>query len=255
MNFVSGMPILLGFALTTGGAQAAFCNWTMMGGPSLLAEIAAAFPTAGCIYYWSLWEPQTRQYQMRALLVLANSLVELGRLQIQYPNASIFSERWFLFLCTTAGFLVAVVPNTLDQRVLRWYFRITACFACLLFMIYWIWFPIASRDHLQPTSGSLATSTAGLLGFCSRLGSSTATTHPPIWQKRPTRQVRSLQKACGQAHWPPGYYPYQRSSSSYLHTQFRRHRQRNLCQQLRRIVPPSPWPERGDDCTHPLLAG
>lgn len=153
---------------------------------------------------------------MRALLVLANSLVELGRLQIQYLNASIFSERWFLFLCTTAGFLVAVVPNTLDQRVLRWYFRITACFACVLFMIYWIWFPIASRDHLQPTSGSLATSTAGLLGFCSGLGSSTATTHPSIWQKRPTRQVRSLQKACGQAHCPRGYYPYQRSSSSYF---------------------------------------
>jgi amino acid transporter len=51
MNFVSGMPILLGFALATGGAQATFSNWTMMGGPSL-AEIAAAFPTAGGIYYW-----------------------------------------------------------------------------------------------------------------------------------------------------------------------------------------------------------
>lgn len=53
MNFVSGMPILLGFALATGGAQAAFSNWTMMGGPSLLAEIAAAFPMAGGIYYWN----------------------------------------------------------------------------------------------------------------------------------------------------------------------------------------------------------
>jgi hypothetical protein len=53
MNFVSGMPILLGFALATGGAQAAFSNWTMMGWPSLLAEIAAAFPTAGGICYWS----------------------------------------------------------------------------------------------------------------------------------------------------------------------------------------------------------
>ena len=58
MNFVSGMPILLGFSLATGGLQAAFSNWTMVRGLSLvisfaLAEIAAAFPTAEGIYYWS----------------------------------------------------------------------------------------------------------------------------------------------------------------------------------------------------------
>src|SRR4051812_14180377 len=58
MDFVSGMPILLGFALATGGPEAAFSNWTMVGGLSFivsfaLAEIAAAFPTAGGIYYWS----------------------------------------------------------------------------------------------------------------------------------------------------------------------------------------------------------
>jgi hypothetical protein len=52
MNFVSGMPVLLGFALATGGPQAAFSNWTMMGGFSLvisfaLTKIAAAFLTAG----------------------------------------------------------------------------------------------------------------------------------------------------------------------------------------------------------------
>src|SRR5271154_2302831 len=58
MNFVSGMPILLGFALATGEPQAALSNWTMEGGHSLvvsfaLAEIATVFPTAGGIYYWS----------------------------------------------------------------------------------------------------------------------------------------------------------------------------------------------------------
>ena len=57
MNFVSGMPILLGFALAT-GPQVTFSNWTMVGKLSLivsfaLAEIAATFPTAGGIYYWS----------------------------------------------------------------------------------------------------------------------------------------------------------------------------------------------------------
>lgn len=32
MNFVSGMPVLFGFAMTTGGPKAAFANWTMIGG-------------------------------------------------------------------------------------------------------------------------------------------------------------------------------------------------------------------------------
>lgn len=44
--------------LDTGGPTAAFANWTMVGGLSSIvslsmAEIAAALPTAGGIYYWS----------------------------------------------------------------------------------------------------------------------------------------------------------------------------------------------------------
>lgn len=32
MNFVSGMPVMFGFAMYTGGPKAAFANWTMVGG-------------------------------------------------------------------------------------------------------------------------------------------------------------------------------------------------------------------------------
>ena len=58
MNFVSGIPALFGFVMYTGGPEAAFANWTMIGGLSrcvslVIAEIAAALPTAGGIYYWS----------------------------------------------------------------------------------------------------------------------------------------------------------------------------------------------------------
>lgn len=58
MNFVSGMPILFGFVMTTGGPQAAFTSWTMVSTISCvlalaLAEIAAALPTAGGIYFWT----------------------------------------------------------------------------------------------------------------------------------------------------------------------------------------------------------
>ena len=58
MNFISGIPVLFGWVMYTGGPEAAFANWTMVGGLScivslVLAEIAAALPTAGGIYYWS----------------------------------------------------------------------------------------------------------------------------------------------------------------------------------------------------------
>jgi len=57
MNFVSGMPVLFGFAMYTGGPQAALANWAGVGGMAVvvsltMAEIAAALPTAGGIYYW-----------------------------------------------------------------------------------------------------------------------------------------------------------------------------------------------------------
>lgn len=58
MNTASGIPVLFGFAMIAGGPTAAFSNWTMVGGFATIvsltmAEIAAALPTAGGIYYWA----------------------------------------------------------------------------------------------------------------------------------------------------------------------------------------------------------
>lgn len=58
MNFISGIPGLFGWIMYTGGPQSAITNWTMVGGLSLivslsLAEIAAALPTTGGIYFWA----------------------------------------------------------------------------------------------------------------------------------------------------------------------------------------------------------
>src|ERR1700761_4131469 len=52
MNFVSGIPVLFGFVMYTGGPKAAFANWTMVGGLScivslVMAELAASLPTTG----------------------------------------------------------------------------------------------------------------------------------------------------------------------------------------------------------------
>jgi amino acid permease len=53
-NFVSGMPVLFGRIMITGGPQAAFTLWTIVGIVSRalsfsLAEITATFPTPGDI--------------------------------------------------------------------------------------------------------------------------------------------------------------------------------------------------------------
>lgn len=58
MNFVSGIPVLFGWVMYTGGPKAAFANWTMVGGFScivslVMAELGAALPTTGGIYFWS----------------------------------------------------------------------------------------------------------------------------------------------------------------------------------------------------------
>jgi amino acid transporter len=77
MNFISGIPVLFGWIMYSGGEypgrtvcdivltlnhhvgpQSAFSNWTMVGGLSTIvslsmAEIAAAMPVAGGIYFWS----------------------------------------------------------------------------------------------------------------------------------------------------------------------------------------------------------
>ncbi|KAK4950456.1 hypothetical protein LTR10_011438 [Elasticomyces elasticus] len=52
MNFISGIPVLFGWVMYTGGPTPAFANWTMIGGLSTIvslsmAEIAAAMPVAG----------------------------------------------------------------------------------------------------------------------------------------------------------------------------------------------------------------
>ena len=105
MNFVSGIPVLFGWVMYTGGPTAAFANWTMVGGLSFvvslsMAEIAAALPTAGGIYYWAyrLGGPEWGQvypYICKAHLSnatqtfsrLDDRLVELGRMGALSPIA------------------------------------------------------------------------------------------------------------------------------------------------------------------------
>lgn len=124
MNFVSGIPVLFGFAMVTGGPtgisrsistmivkallihEAAFANWTMVGGFSFIvslsmAELAASLPTAGGIYYWSYvlggseWGEGTALSEItypdpncslfRTFSIMDDRVVELGRLGYSHP--------------------------------------------------------------------------------------------------------------------------------------------------------------------------
>jgi hypothetical protein len=230
MSFASGIPILLGFALAIGGPQAAFSNWTMVGGLSLvsfaIAEIAVAFPTARGIYYWSYRLGRTK---FGPFLVLANSLVELSRLDRCRAR---MSARSYQFLHRGLAEPVLECKHSLQEVApVCMHDRRIASRCCTQY-------PYSAQSHrllllvscsrstasgflphqepiFSPYQASLATftmvsimaplgkplmHTAGLLRFYLGPGISTAPTHPSVWQKRPTRQVKSLQKACGQAH-------------------------------------------------------
>ncbi|KAH8674340.1 amino acid or gaba permease [Xylariales sp. PMI_506] len=144
MNFVSGIPMLLGFVMYTGGPTAAFANWTMVGGLSLtvslsMAEIAAALPTAGGIYYWSFrlggskWGPflawMCGWWNWAGWVTVVPGVQQgatnflLSALEIAYPEAEILSKGWFSWLLTSIGMIFVIMPNIISQKVLQWYFR------------------------------------------------------------------------------------------------------------------------------------
>ncbi|KAF7549496.1 hypothetical protein G7046_g8330 [Stylonectria norvegica] len=140
MNFVSGIPMMFAFVMSTGGPQAAFANWTMVGGFSFIvslamAEIASALPVAGGIYYWSFylggenWGPfliwMTAWWNWAGWITVPCGVQQgatnflLSALEIQYPDAEILTKGWFAWMLTSAGILIAMLPNVISPRVLE----------------------------------------------------------------------------------------------------------------------------------------
>ncbi|MCJ1299427.1 hypothetical protein MMC08_002219 [Hypocenomyce scalaris] len=175
MNFISGIPVLFSFVMYTGGPEAAFANWTMVGGFSfcvslVMAEIAAALPTAGGIYYWSFrlggenWGPflswMTAWWNWAGWVTVVPGTQQgatnylLSALEIAYPNASVLDKGWFSWLLTSIGLLVAMAPNVISQRILQMYFRFAIFWFFSLMLLYFTWFPIKKASgHFQPASG------------------------------------------------------------------------------------------------------
>lgn len=85
MNYASGIPVLFGFVMYTGGPTAAFANWTMVGGISTIlslsmAEIAASLPTAGGIYYWAYRLGGKKWgYALKSPLMMRSKIAEANR--------------------------------------------------------------------------------------------------------------------------------------------------------------------------------
>lgn len=175
MNFVSGIPVLFGFIMYTGGPQVAFANWTMIGGLACIvslsmAEIAAALPTAGGIYFWAYrlggddygpflsW--MTAWWNWMGWVFIVPGVQQgstnflLSALELQYPDATILSKGWFSWILTSAGIMLAMIPNIVSERVLKLYFRFAIFIFFSIFSLYWVWFPIAAATsgHFQPRS-------------------------------------------------------------------------------------------------------
>ncbi|KAH8660140.1 amino acid or gaba permease [Xylariales sp. PMI_506] len=167
MNFVSGIPVLFGWVMYTGGPTAAFANWTMVGGFSLIvslsmAEIAAALPTAGGIYYWSFrlggqeWGPflawMCGWWNWAGWVTVVPGVQQgstnflLSALEINYPDADILNKGWFAWLLTSIGMIFAMAPNIINPKVLQWYFRFAIVIFHVLLLLYWIWFPIRAHN-------------------------------------------------------------------------------------------------------------
>ncbi|KAI6788727.1 hypothetical protein KC361_g8893 [Hortaea werneckii] len=175
MNFVSGLPVLFGFAMYTGGPQAAFSNWTMVGGLSTvvslaMAEIAAALPTAGGIYYWAyvlggkeygpLLAWLTAWYNWAGWLTIVPGLAQgntnffVSMLEILYPNSAVLKEGWFAWCISALTIILAAIPNCVSQWTIRNMLRGTVYTTVILMAFYFIWFPIAAsrRGGFQPAS-------------------------------------------------------------------------------------------------------
>ncbi|WPG99988.1 Hypothetical protein R9X50_00281200 [Acrodontium crateriforme] len=175
MNFVSGMPVLFGFAMYTGGPQAAFANYSMVGGLSTIvalsmAEIAASLPTAGGIYYWAyklggidhgpLLSWLTAWYNWAGWLTIVPGVAQgntnffISMLQIIYPESTLIRQGWFGWCISTMNILIGLVPNILSRQAVKWNLRLTAYSVVVLMAFYWIWFPIAAvqRNGFQPKS-------------------------------------------------------------------------------------------------------
>lgn len=170
MNFVSGLAVLFGFAMYTGGPQAALANWTMVGGLSLIvaltmAEIAAALPTAGGIYYWSAylggpeWGPflgwTTAWWNWAGWIAVVPATQQgatnflFSALQILYPDSTILSEGWFSWLITSLMIILAAIPNIYSQTVLKWTLRTTIITFTILYISYMVWVPAATAHSGQ----------------------------------------------------------------------------------------------------------
>lgn len=133
-----------------------------------LAEIAAAFPTAGSIYFWSyrlggrkhgrLLSWMTAWWNWVGWICVVPGVQQgatnflLGALEVKYPGSSVVRQGWFSWLVTTLGLVLAMVPNIISPMVLKLYFRFAMVIFFVLFACFWIWFPIKAAGKFQ--SGS-----------------------------------------------------------------------------------------------------
>ncbi len=68
----------------------------------------------------------------------------VSMLTILYPDSAVIQKGWFAWCLSGAITLVAMVPNGLSPRSVRWMLRTFAYSTTVLMAFYLIWFPIAA---------------------------------------------------------------------------------------------------------------
>lgn len=133
-----------------------------------MAEIAAAFPTAGGIYFWSyrlggkrhgrLLSWMTAWWNWVGWICVVPGVQQgatnflLSALEVKYPGSSVITQGWFSWLITTLGLVIAMLPNVISPKALQIYFRFAMFIFFVLFALFWIWFPIKAAGRFQSAS-------------------------------------------------------------------------------------------------------
>ncbi|KAB5585165.1 amino acid or gaba permease [Coniochaeta sp. 2T2.1] len=184
------IPVVFGWAMYTGGPPSAFANWTMVGGFSfvvslVMAEIAAAFPTAGGIYFWAYrlggeeWGPFTQLddglcVELGGLGVRCPRRVVgatgflLAALEVRYPGQELLYKGWFGWLLTAVRMGFPTLPN-----VIRFTTGIISArragdeYCCIIGVLFgaWVFFGYGASAHLAEETHE-ASETLIIILFC-----------------------------------------------------------------------------------------
>eukprot|EP01111_Echinosteliopsis_oligospora_P003176 TRINITY_DN15103_c0_g1_i1.p1 TRINITY_DN15103_c0_g1~~TRINITY_DN15103_c0_g1_i1.p1 ORF type:complete len:405 (+),score=73.14 TRINITY_DN15103_c0_g1_i1:34-1248(+) len=165
-GFVSGVTALYGYAMLTGGPQAAFVNWLIVSMMAVItslvmAEICSSMPTAGGIYFWAgrlggqrfgpflAWLTAIWNFagwtasiaavaQGTCLFVISMYMLDQNPDFEPYDSKNLYKQ----FLITSALIMISFFLNIVNERVVQIFLRVSSWIFFVQYWLYIIWMPI-----------------------------------------------------------------------------------------------------------------